>query len=229
MFQAAPDDIYDRIIFPLVVADAEGGEWSILSVAGTAFVASGVVLTCWHQVQEASIEGRSAGIVQWQADVPHFLPLEFDRLEPHDLGAAAAPEALPRAARLQEGPLPNEGADVYSYGYPLPEGKRDWIGERFSFTVTRRLLRGYVMRGTIAKDVPHVPDGGVMLELDMQAPPGLSGAPVMVRHGGAPDEVVVVGVVKGTHLVKQGEDEARFTWAYASAQILDLVADLRSW
>ena len=82
------------------------------------------------------------------------------------------------------------GTEVSAFGYPLTRDVPDpTTGRRIGFN--HRYLKGYVTRA-IDNAVPGYPST-TTIELDMPAPRGLSGSPVMVLG-----TTRVIGVVYGT-------------------------------
>jgi len=114
-----------------------------------------------------------------------------------DLALARLQIDIPARMNLQLASVATtSGADVWSYGYPLTTEITDPTGSR-RFHLEPRYLQGYVTRGFWHER----PRYGAFpsYELDMPAPEGLSGAPVvrvptLAIPGSRPQ---VVGVVYG--------------------------------
>ena len=91
------------------------------------------------------------------------------------------------------------GGDVFSYGYPLT-GTKD-SPEGLAFILNARYLQGYVTRRYMYDHEKYLPTP--VYELDMPAPEGLSGAPLVLLRTRR-----VVGVVFGTHDVGVMEERS---------------------
>lgn len=184
-------DIALPLISGVVAAD---GTLTDIWPAGTAFVPlPGVVVTCWHCVRNAdrsyavlwpSVEGRPERIV----------PLADITPDPHGRDLAMGRARLrPRFPFTFAATEPQGFAEVLTVGFPLPDRTRDPAG-RIVVETTARTLRGYVVR--LFDNQRHVGFGQQpSYELDMPAPGGLSGAPLLVQGNGA---ITCVGVVYGS-------------------------------
>jgi hypothetical protein len=177
--------------------------------SGTGFIiAPNVLMTCWHCVRDLK---SHESIVALERDGDRFVPHELTNLEmareATDL-ALASVDLVPRLD-LADGTPPglwlshdpaHLGADVFAYGYPLPE----WISVEggSALLISPRYLRGYVTR-TFRFDRSPAFAPIPAYELDMPAPAGLSGAPLVrgMRN--------VVGVVFGTNDVGTVESLGR--------------------
>jgi hypothetical protein len=177
---------------------------------GTGFILGhGLFVTCWHCVEEPLDDGyRYVATPVDPATGKHvavpLLGLGQDA-NGSDLALARVEPYRPndRHLRLAQGSAP-QGQPVWSYGYPLPEFRDDHHGRKIT-RLTGRLLKGYITMGTILDEPGR--EGMAAYELDMPAPRGLSGAPVLIDAyaSGSPD---IVGVVQGTHDIEQVEDIA---------------------
>jgi len=191
-----------RDILPIFVVSA-GNPVDTLSFEGTGFlVAPAVLVTCWHCVRRKLQNGeRYAVVIEREQNV---YPLESVEQDPSglDLATAVVPD-LSSSLNLSLALDPHAlaGADVFSYGYPLGQIMRMPDGSRV-INAPGRLLKGYVTRSF----APTLAEFGrtLTLELDMPAPGGLSGAPVIVA--GTRE---IVGVVYGVNVVAQVEELAR--------------------
>ena len=178
---------------------------------GTGFVLEGnVFVTCRHCVEAAVPDDEFyAAIVKATAPdgttTTRYLPLAD--LEPDgnrtDL-AIARIECSPRAGLVLTQQPPQAGEDVFTYGYPLvpPRPVAQYDGRRVFPDVNPRYLRGYI---TQVFRYPE-PSGRVIpsIEIDMPAPGGLSGAPLL--RAGTNE---VVGVIYGENEVQAIVSHAR--------------------
>jgi hypothetical protein len=168
------------------------GTFTDIQPAGTAFVPiDGVAVTCHHCVSNGereyavhypSVGSRPERVVPLKDITPH--PSGFD--------LASARVALnPRAPmRLASAPL-GGFADVLTIGFPLTDRLRE--GESWLIESTARCLKGYVVRPYLnTRHVGYGPQPSY--ELDMPAPRGLSGAPLVLP---AEDRLTIAGVVYG--------------------------------
>lgn len=223
-------DEYDATVFPLVVGavDAEG-VWDLREVVGTCFIVQRTAVTCWHQVRDSLARGLSTGIALENPATGrhHLVPVSFTRSRlGHDLAVGRVPPGVPSPPVYVDGlGLPSDGEDVYSYGFPLHELRRDDDG-RIIFTVTRRMLRGYVVRGAADLDLGLGLPPALALELDMPAPPGLSGAPLFSRLTHQDGRLRIVGVVQGQRTITQADSATTFSMAYAGPLLADALDNL---
>jgi hypothetical protein len=177
-------------VFPIFVV--EGDPARPISSEGTGFViADNVFVTCWHCVAAAPADGqRYAAVV---ATDDGFAAVSLNNIEQHPDGfdLAVGNLELPRQLPFELAPpiLP-QGADVFTYGYPLTQRAVKDDGS-VSFSLQNRFLQGYVTRA-YRHDPPGFPKTPAY-ELDMPSPEGLSGAPLV-----AAGSMGVVGVVYGS-------------------------------
>lgn len=184
-------DIALPLISGVVAVD---GSLTDIWPAGTAFVPlPGVVITCWHCVRNGdrsyavlwpSVGGRPERIVRLVDITPD--PRGRDLA----MGRARLRPRFPFTFSATE---PQGFAEVLTVGFPLPDRTRDTSG-RIVIETTARTLRGYGVR--VFDNERHVgfaPQPSY--ELDMPAPGGLSGAPLLVQGEGA---ISLVGVVYGS-------------------------------
>ena len=90
-----------------------------------------------------------------------------------------------------------EGTEVGTYGNTLPERTPDGAG----FVTHSRTLRGYITRHFVYERPGRGPTPS--FELDMPAPAGVSGAPLLLAN-----PTTVIGVVYGSHGAYSIEEEA---------------------
>jgi len=114
------------------------------------------------------------------------------------------------------------GTDVWTFGYPLTRGpyplseEDPTLGKQIK--LERRYLKGYVTRAFEYDDpgFGHTPS----YELDMPAPSGLSGAPIMERPSKS-----VVGVLFKEYYRGDASERSRTT--FALAHYTETLANLR--
>lgn len=199
-----PADRPTADILPLVVVNgASPLEVEPVAALGTGFlIAPNLLVTCWHCVDVSLAPGHHLAAARehppghWKA---HFL---FDVAR--DTGgvdlATARVDLKPECGlQLSRDNLPS-GADVWTFGYPLPT-RRERSPGKYQLVLPHRFVKGYIMRDFLYE---HPTFGTVpSYELDMPTPSGLSGAPI-IRLGSR----TIVGVVYGTHDVATIEEAA---------------------
>lgn len=182
---------------------AQGTDIKLIDFHGTGFViAKNLFVTCWHCVnsplQDNDLYVVVIGSPAGNNEVLPLNNIEKDR-NGHDLATANLEhEPTCELALASENALC--GTDVYTFGYPHHEKERLQSGGlRFKFR--GRYLRGYVTRifNYEDKTFGQMPS----YELDMPAPSGLSGAPI-VKVGSRQ----VLGVVYGNNDVDSIEELA---------------------
>ncbi len=159
----------------------------VSSVLGTGFVATeGVLVTCWHVVRDA-LEKNQTIIAAWdrQGD-GKFTRVDVSDVTQHPTGddLATARVDLPGAGwRIPARDIILDlGTNVVSLGYPLPDVRRD-PDNGLTHIVSLRLLKGYLAHIQIIERTGYPP--APSFELDMPAPRGLSGGPLL--HGDWPN------------------------------------------
>ncbi len=196
-------DMYQKVL-PLVGVDTVERP-SVSEVLGTAFVpTAGVLVTCWHVVRKALDRGMTIIAALDQGD-GKFVRRDVTDITRHpagdDLASAridlqGAGWRLPTRDRVL-----NLGTDVVSLGYPLPDVRADLDGG-LTHIVSFRLLKGYLTHMPVTQHDDYPP--AVSLELDMPAPRGLSGGPVLHAN----ESNLLLGVVYGTNAVERIESFA---------------------
>lgn len=173
-------------VFALFAVEPDGS--AIRDFLGTGFLlGGGIVVTCWHCVQDA-VEGQLAvAAVQTGGD---FIPgLVLRDLAQDGNGSDLATARLDRiqlfGLELAAGPA-DTGTDVWTYGFPLTDPPNE---RRPSYLLNARYLEGYITRAFYFSEA-RIPS----YELDMRAPAGLSGAP-LIEVGSKR----VIGVVYGVN------------------------------
>jgi Trypsin-like peptidase domain len=179
-------------VFALFAVEPDGS--SIRDFLGTGFLlAGGILVTCWHCVRGPVEAGLVVAAVQGGDDfIPAFVlrDLAQDR-NGSDLATARLDRVQLFGLELATASV-DTGTDVWSYGYPLTDPPDE---RRPTYRLNARYLEGYVTRAFYYSD-KRVPS----YELDMRAPAGLSGAPV-VEVGSKR----VIGVVYGVEEVERIE------------------------
>ena len=166
-----------------------------ISFEGTGFILrGGIFVTCWHCVRKALSAEHGYMVAVKQNGDDTLGALFLDKLcqdeNGTDLATAALPLELSLDLELAESTVPT-GTDVFTYGFPLTQEARRADGG-LRFELCERFLQGYVTRAFYYE---HHEFGQVpAYELDMPAPEGLSGAP-LIRVGSQE----VVGVVFGSN------------------------------
>jgi hypothetical protein len=165
-------------------------------LAGTGFIAAPhVLVTCWHCVSDELPEDQTYAVLRQDDKTVHRLDLTAQDPSGADLATAHVNIDTWPPFRLVATPPHATGLDVGTIGYPgtyfelQPDGTRQ-------FDQQGRYLQGYISRA-----FEHIlPSGGRPVrsyEIDMPAPRGLSGAPLLVtdpEHRGE-----VIGVIYGAH------------------------------
>jgi hypothetical protein len=193
-------EVVTNDVFPIFLVEVlSGGEHRTLDFCGTGFRLTGdVLVTCWHCVAaDEPEEGGYAIAVYLQSREFRYHPL-LDVARDENGSDLATPRIVSEAETTLPPPqltLARPGApigvDVWTYGYPftgvLPEE-----ANKPRFVLNGRRLQGYITR-EFWYDHPRL--GKISsFELDMPAPEGVSGAPVVGRGGST-----VVGVIYGRH------------------------------
>lgn len=201
MSDVLSDDLAQDI-FPIFLA-AVRPEPRIVSFQGTGFLLGPKLLvTCWHVV-DCEISESQALVIAHQRDGTNAYRLEplldiAQDMNGRDLAIARV--MLEPKCRLeiaeQGAPM---GTDVFSFGYPLTEKRLS--GADIRFRLHPRYLQGYVVRSFMHELTHFGPTPAY--EVDIPAPAGLSGAPLIKRGSRE-----VLGVVYGTHDVSRTEEVA---------------------
>jgi hypothetical protein len=178
---------------------------------GTAFImAPGLILTCWHNVHGAIERGLEVSLVFTKPTGGHSgQAVQFARdARGLDL-ASARTQAAPKHAFSVAADV-SYGEHVWSFGYPLTERPNE---RNPNYVLAGRYIRGYVMREfeNDVKSPPHM-----SYELDMRAPKGLSGAPLLRQ-----DTRELIGVVYGVHTVTtEINEQESFALAHTTGAVL---------
>jgi len=186
-------DLVAHDVLPLFAVQRKGEPSKPVAFCGSAFlIAPNLLITCHHCVRDKLPPDQGYAAVQQTPDgVPIAGFLENITQHPggHDLVIANVPFAPVLGFELARD-VAVTGGDVFGYGYPLTDTKDSPQG--LTFVLNARYLQGYVMRRFFYDHQKYVPTP--VYELDMPAPEGLSGAPLVLLRTRR-----VVGVVFGTH------------------------------
>jgi SNF2-related domain len=150
--------------------------------------------------------------LQWQSELKSKFNEEFEILDGAALQYLGRGKANPWMARhnvicsLPFASSPKRAEqiieadwDLVVFGYPLPLNTRDTATRQPKIKMNAMLFKGYVVRIRIA-DFPGQPETR-SYELDMPAPPGLSGSPVL--RAGSRDVVGVVVTERGYEIPRE--------------------------
>lgn len=181
-----------RDVMPLFRGTYAGRIISPTMQCGTAFlIGPRKLITCWHCVRDDL--GKDE--VYFVADETggSYRPMVLSQIRQAASGAdiALAQVEMTQSVELRLGDLGEAavGVDVITYGYPLTNVTQG-DGGTLRFSLGARFLQGYITRG-----FEHETEFGSMatFELDMPAPAGLSGSP-LIRMGSRD----VVGMIYGS-------------------------------
>lgn len=190
------EDFFSALVLPISkFGPGKDGEPKPIAAVGTGFTfGEQTLVTCWHCVRDSLAEGQFYAAVcrDEGTNSQHYdRYFELENLEQDangsDLALATIGYTVATRLTLASQP-PGWGEDVMACGYPLPLNTRDAATQKPLINTNAMLFKGYVIRIRNA-DFPGQPQTR-MYELDMPAPPGLSGSPVLL-----PGSRVVVGVV----------------------------------
>lgn len=180
-------------VLPIFVFTSPAEGQRLVRFAGTGFHAGkGVLVTCWHCVSEELPENHFYGVLVREGEGYTARALGMVAQDPSgkDLATAKTAPDLPGVSPAFTTEPAQELEDVCAFGYPFsgvtPE--KPEVGRLPEIYL--RTLKGYVVRRF------HHEQPGFGLthsyELDMLAPEGLSGAPLMTPAW------EIMGVVYGT-------------------------------
>jgi hypothetical protein len=202
-----------RDVLPIFIAPLPLGT-AFRSFMGTGFrVTHDLLVTCWHCVaSDLAPDEVYVVLGRDDNDSPAAYTLadvERDR-NGYDLATARVedidfPQTLNLELAEDEAPA---GSDVWAFGYPLTDREALPSGE-LRWELHPRYLQGYITRSFHYKH-PNHPKKVPSYELDMRAPEGLSGAPV-IAYPTFTDPTrrrQVVGVVYGRHAAEAIEEWA---------------------
>jgi hypothetical protein len=206
-----------KYVLPVVTVDL-AERWTA-GVHGSAWLASsGLVVTCRHCLPSPLPEGHVVAVaVKSETGSYQAYPLYAVEADPRGFDLATA-----RVDLSCDDPLPlyagvgKIGMPVWSFGYPMPS-LRPEPGLRVGVSIYPRYLQGYVTRRFLG-DPATFPK----LELDMPAPPGLSGAPLVLRGS---DQVV--GIVFGRQTVQVPDEDPAPLYHFGLAMDRETLDGLR--
>lgn len=194
-------------VLPILVFTAPEEGQRLVRFAGTGFHAGkSVLVTCWHCVSEELPPNQFYGVLMREGGGYTARSLAAVEQDPtgKDLATAKIAPNLDVSPTFTSAPA-RELEDVCAFGYPfskLTPGEPE-VG-RLPL-IQLRTLKGYVVRRFHHEQPGFGPTHSY--ELDMLAPEGLSGAPLMTLAG------EVLGVVYGTV-----ETQAITEWAMVDEQ-----------
>ena len=197
------EDHFSALVLPITKFHRnDDGEYEPVAAAGTGFTfGEQTFVTCWHCVREPlkddefyAAVARSEGTDSQSYDSYWGLnDLEQDA-NGSDLALARIEPTVRTRLTLASDPA-GWGEDVVACGYPMPLNTVNTETKLPLINTNSVLFKGYVTRIRI-NDFPGQPETR-LYELDMPAPPGMSGSPVFRENS-----LEVVGVV----LREQGYD-----------------------
>jgi len=198
-----------QVVLPVVATDQ--GVRRTLGVYGTGFLLrSGVFVTCRHCLPDLPADQRLA--VARRTDSGGYDAYPLSQIEPdvrgHDLATARVELQAAEEWPLYQG-IMVAGMSCWSFGYPLPE-LRPEPGGPTAYAITPRFVRGYVMRRYNGASAGG--DTFPCAELDMTAPPGLSGAPIVYEGS---DQILGVYFRRRTTKVPDEDPAPLYTFSLA--------------
>ena len=202
------EDLFSALVIPISkFGPGKNGDPEPIGAVGTGFTfGEGTVVTCWHCVRGPLGKGEFYAAVARTGGTDQQTYDQWFRLDELEQDANGSDLALARieatvsiGLHLAAGPA-GWGDDVMACGYPLPLNTKDVETREPRINTNAMLFKGYVMRIRLS-DFPGQPEGRVY-ELDMHAPPGMSGAPVL-RAGSR--EVVGVVVDERGYVIETDE------------------------
>ncbi len=211
------EDLIANHVLPLASFRLVDGGYKPVRICGTAFTfGEGTLVTCWHcvsaplpadEVYAAAV--REGGI--YTTGYTHALPIELLARDQQDSDLALGRVAQQLDVSLSLSDLPFAwGQEVMAIGYPLPRQAG------LNFSTSARLLKGYVTR--LMLDPRPGWQETRAYELDLPAPAGVSGAPLL--H---PESLSVGGVIFGEWGDSEPGQERR-SYSFALAHHLDTLA-----
>lgn len=195
----AQSDAAEKYIMPIWVFRGS----QPMRFVGTGFmIAPYLFVTCWHCVRAPLEEGEYYGVSREMAE-GYLLALKLRDLSQDgngsDLATANLLEVKNTEFTLADRNI-RAGDPARTFGYPLTDLIGDF--ENPSFALNQRVLRGYVTRSFYYE---HSGFGRTpSYELDMRAPQGISGGPLINEITGH-----IAGVVYGTLDAETTEEYAR--------------------
>ncbi len=211
-------------IFPVFVVrpDEQGAP---IRFVGTGFIAAPrVFVTSWNVVRDELEDGQryaAARRVVGGHEALHLSNITQD-VGGRDL-AIASIDRDPTLGLSLPATIPPLGADVLAWGYPL--ARNDVCDDRLWFRLSPRYLQGYITRAFIFESRQF--SDSAVYELDMPAPEGMSGAP-LVRQGTNELLGVVFGELEASpvSLGSGGQAQTSGRVSFAIAHHTQSIADL---
>ena len=172
---------FQTTTYPLVVAKQNADStFSVTDAIGTAFfVSPKILLTCWHCVNQTLPES-SFYAIRVKTGETTFSVAKLTHVEQDSFGTDMATCSCewtpPRHLSVAKAGA-NYGDDVWTFAYPYPDKTIKFSKPHFA--ISGRYLRGYITRDFYYEH----PTLGIseVYELDMPAPPGSSGSPLLLR------------------------------------------------
>src|SRR5712691_684101 len=217
------EDLLARHVLPLGLFERVGSDYRPKATVGTAFTfGEGTMATCAHCVRSPLADSEAYGVAikpsvyasSYEA-VFELIDLAFDA---NGADIALARIGLRTEFRLCLAAAPfGWASDVVALGYPLPTARGTETPSP-EFRTSARALKGSVVR-IMSDDLT-----GKSLqayELDMPAPGGISGAPLL-----NPQSLEIGGIVYGSGTEQVGDSPI---YPFAKAYHLSVLALLRVW
>jgi len=210
------EDLFSALVLPISkFRRLKEGEYQPITAVGTGFTfGERTLVTCWHCVRDSlkddevyAVAARSQGTDQQNYDsVFELSDLERDA-NGSDLAIARIGFCVPMTLNLASDPAA-WGEDVIACGYPMPLNTVEVQTQEPLINMNSSLFRGYVTR-IREGDFPGQPTTR-LYELDMPAPPGMSGSPVFRA-----ESLEVVGVIVSEQGYEVPDTSRQMVFAYA--------------
>ena len=208
-FPFEADRYYGHTVVPIFEIPREfegGGDVEVLDFRGTGFrLGNDLLVTCWHCVEGVPEDRQLAvGYQLGETDENRITSIENLARDPNSSDLAlgnvyiddGVDHAVPSLLELSPDANPTSWL-VWPYGYPHTIPELDEGTGRRMFPIALRLLRGSItMRVTRNTPYGRTPS----FEVDMLAPEGISGAPLIQSSTNR-----VIGVIYGTFTTQLAE------------------------
>lgn len=199
---------------------------------GSGFIlVGGVMVTCRHCFEDYPLKtDEYYGAVHTKANGAGYTALRIEAVsfDPSGVDLATAATGLQGSPLMLTRGISGIGQDVGTIGHPGTYGRlRDETSGPLQFDQQSRWLEGYVTRGFVYERPDHKKVRS--WEVDMPAPSGLSGSPLLLLRA-TESSPVVVGVIYGSHTVPSdlgSADAMPSGTPFALAHYLDSVQQLR--
>lgn len=191
----------DRDILPIFVATSPRAGQKLVSFRGTGFlIGKQVLVTCWHCVDTPLPDDQFYVVLVKAGRGFNYRAAALSESEPDRNGTDLATARVNLEPELGLTLLADRDApdlvDVWSFGYPFTTLTEEIPEVGRLPLIEARALKGYVMRRFYYR--PPVGELIRSYELDMPAPAGLSGGPV-VRIDPFRGAREVIGVIYGSN------------------------------